>query len=155
MGNRDGCLLDICNMAAAVLCRRSGRIGALRGSGLTLARVGDGKSGISSSSSEYTRVSHLNLCWVPGAKIFLAEGAGSTGRRGERAREAIAIGEGSPICISIGESIVVLERLSGVRVSLLSGLSLGGGESSESSLRSVIDGKSVSSLPLTEDADVL
>src|SRR5699024_2207242 len=106
---------------AAVFCRKSGRAGALNGSGLTLGRVGEGRAGVSSSSSEYDRAgSNLGFCRSGSAKIFLPDPVFCAAvRRGDNEREAIDIGEGSAICMSTGESITVLERHSGVRVSFL------------------------------------
>ena len=125
-------MLSFC-INAAVFCRRRGREGALKGSGFTLDRVGEGKSGVSSSSSEYARVgSHLARGRLPSAKRFLPEPDPEV-RRGDKESEAIEIGEGSPICTSTGESITVLERLNGVRVSRFCGLfPLDVGDSSDS-----------------------
>ena len=64
------------------------------------------------------------------------------------------MGDGSAIWTSIGESNCVRARGSGRRTRLFGGVLdsiVGGGESRERLLRSVIDGKSVSALVLTEE----
>jgi hypothetical protein len=97
---------------------------------------------VSSSSSEYAIEdgSHFGRCLSPSAKIFLPEYVVDV-RRGDKEREAMDIGDGSAICISIGESTTVLERLNGVRVSFFGGRApLLEGDSSDSWLMSVLDG---------------
>src|ERR1700744_2911129 len=104
-------------MKVAVFWRRRGRGGALKGSGFTLGRVGEGRSGVSSSSSEYASVgSHLAFFCSPSAKMLRPPPAAEV-RRGDRESEAMEMGEGSPIWTSIGDSTTVFDRQNGVRAS--------------------------------------
>ena len=92
------------------------------------------------------------------AKIFLLLGmlfaAVAPVRRGDSDRQAIDMGDGSPICTSIGESNCVRARLNGVRLALLGASKLGfsrEGESRERLLMSVVDGKSEEVLVPTDE----
>ena len=76
-------------------------------------------------------------------------------RRGDRERQAIDMGEGSAMWTSSGESNWVRARESGPRDRFLGGVLdstvIVGGESMLRLLRSVIEGKSVSPLVLTDE----
>lgn len=73
-------------------------------------------------------------------------------RRGERESEAMDMGDGSAISISIGvPANIVWARPKGVLVLFLRAL-VGSGESIERSVRSVESGKSPSPLVLTEES---
>lgn len=122
-------------------------------------RVGEGRTGISSSSSSSSEVKrvgcHLASAAAAAAKMLRpALGAFvAPPRRGERDKDAIDIGEGSDISTSIGvpaPAAYVCARPNGVLVLFLRGF-MGSGESIESSVKSVDEGKSMSPLVLTDD----
>lgn len=148
-------------MGAVFWRRRPGR--ALKGSAdFDGGRVGDGNSGrVSSSSSAIMEVWGEEDCgwsrvfWLAAAaKMFLLLGMPvASVLRGESERQAMDMGDGSTICTSIGESNWVLARDRGPRAVLRGGvLDLTAGvESIDRLLRSVVEGKSVSALVLTDE----
>lgn len=124
-----------------------------------LGRVGDGRTGISSSSSssEFISVGCQRASAAAAVANILRPALGALVpplRLGEREREAIEIGDGSDISTSMGvpawPANIVCARPNGVRVLFLRGF-VGSGESMESSVKSVDDGNSSPPLVLTDD----
>lgn len=139
---------------------RGGRLEAFVPNGFLedFARVGDGTAGKSSSSSESEFI--IGCHRSRGSRLAAAKMLrpvngtfAAAVRRGERAREARDIGDGSPISISMGvfwTLNIVWARAKGVRVLFLRDLTGSTGESSEMSVHSFDDGKSPSPVPTDE-----
>lgn len=93
----------------------------------------------------------------PAANMFLLLGIlfelAAAVRRGDNAKQAIDIGDGSAIWTSIGESKFVRARDRGPRALLFGGVfdATIGEDSTDKLLRSVVDGNSVSALVLTDE----
>lgn len=141
----------------AVACdMRAGRpFDGLNGFFEDFTRVGDGWRARSSSSSESDESKvgcHLSRGSPAAAKIFLPVlGAlAPPFRRGDKANDAIDIGEGSAISTSIGVPANIVWALpKGVRVLFFNAFT-GSGDSIDNSVRSVVDGKSPSPFVLIE-----
>lgn len=127
--------------------------------------MGEGRSGsVSSSSSRMIEERDEHGCninrsfWASAAaNMFLLLGLlfplAAAVRRGDNDKQAIDMGEGSAMWTSIGESKFVRARDKGPRALLFGGVFeiTTGGESMAKLLRSVVDGKSVSALVLTDE----
>lgn len=126
----------------------------LNGFLVDFTRVGDGGEGRSgsSSSSESERMCACMRGPPAAAKMFLTGWCGWAPplRLGDRDRDAIDMGEGSPISTSMGVPTNIVWALpKGVRVPFLTAF-VGSGDSIDNSVRSVVDGKSPSPEVLTE-----
>jgi len=154
-----GC--EVCFWMGAVFCEiKGGRPPLdLKGFFPDFGRVGDGTGRSSSSeSSELMSAGCQRASAAPfaAAKMFRVELGALVAplRRGEREREAMEIGDGSAISISIGvPANIVCARPNGVRALFLRAF-VGSGESSDNSVRSVDDGKSQSPFVLTDDKGI-
>jgi hypothetical protein len=141
-----------------VFCAMScGRAPAgLKGFLIDFWRVGDGGIATSSSSSvsDVIKVGcHLSRGSPAAAKMFPPVLGAFTPpfRRGDRDNEAIEIGDGSAISMSIGvPANIVCALPNGVRVLFFRTLA-GSGESIDNSVISVVEGNSPSALVLTDD----